>query len=254
MDGDDSQHEGHSAWRPPAVGLRFRSATTVDDVIAAWRLTYRAYRRKELIAANRQQIFTTENAVRPQSLVLLGQIGPVIVSTLTATIEATPRAIMSDRLLGPGRRTVHLQLMADRRAEADRCEGALLQMLALGWNWGRRQQATDCLLTVEPTMTAYFRHAFGFDAVAGPRSAEAAEARDPRAAHAPHAPAPLAMLCCDIAAMVSHPQPPAGMRFLLDQQTPAHVFDQPYAFDPGEIARSPIGDFLSEKYTVRAAG
>lgn len=234
-------------FRPTSAGLTYRCAESLDDVLAAWHLVYQACRRRDLIAANRQQIHTSQGAVGPQSLVLVGQIATVTASTLTATMES-PFCLAALnapglRLSKVGRRVLELQLYADRRSGEERATDALLQLMALGWAWGERHRATDCVTTVEPTQVAYFRHAFGFEPVG-----ERTPARGIRPA------APQVTMWCDIGKCLSLASPPIGLRFLLAQAPAAGAFDRRYDFEPGEVARSPIGDFLSEKYAPRAAG
>jgi len=226
-------------FRPSSAGLTYRCAETIHDVLAAWHLVYQSCRRRDMIAANRQQIYTSQSAVGPQSVVLLGQIATVTVSTLTATVESP---ICLAALRAPGlqmrasdRRVLEIQLYADRRIGQERATDAMLQLMAVGWAWGEQHRATDCVTSVEPDRVAYFRHAFGFEPLGEPQ-------------------APTVMMWCDIARCLSMASPPIGLRYLLAQSSISPSVERRYGFEPEEVARSPIGAFLSEKYGVRAAG
>jgi hypothetical protein len=240
--------EGPTQLGRTTTGLAFRCARSIEDVLAAWHLTYVANRRRGLIPANRHQLFLSQRAVGPQSVVLVGQIGPLIVSTMTATLER-PLGLPGDHALGDDLRTIHrpgrlmmeLHLFADRRADDERTTDSFLRLLALGWSWGALQGATDCLLATEPSRAAFFRVALGFERLGEPQPGRGQDA-------------PQVTLHRHFASDRNGPEMPVGLRILQEHRAPGNAFDDRYRFDAHEVARSAIGGYLSDHYAIRTAG
>jgi hypothetical protein len=242
---DDLTNPGESEPVRPTTGLTFRCARTIEEVQAAWHLTYVSGRRRQAIAANRHQLHAPSSAVGPQSVVLIGQIGPVIVSTLTATVENT-LGLPADQTFGselrglrrPGRTIMELHLFADRRADDERSVDALMHLLALGWSWGDMHGATDCLIAIEPARVEFFRIAFGFEPVGEPRlSAGSVSAQ---------------VVMHGEKAQTTHAT--AGMRFLQQNLAPPSAFKDRYRFDLNDVVCSTLGTYLHDKHPIRTAG
>src|SRR5690349_21354447 len=80
----ESTAKGAAADAFPPSGLVFQTAKSLDDVVAAWRVLHDAYVRVGFITANPFGIHTVPQAVGPHSLVMVGQIQGLTVSTITA--------------------------------------------------------------------------------------------------------------------------------------------------------------------------
>jgi len=158
-------------------GLTYTVARTAEDVIEAWRLVYRAYRRTDVIDANPTRLHTAPQAVGPASTVAAARIGQVLVSTLTGVVDRPGHLLPIERvypehietLRGGDRLLMEFGLFADRREQLARTAESLMELMRHLYHFGRSVGATDFVMGVHAAHARYCCRTFGFEPLGEPR-------------------------------------------------------------------------------------
>src|SRR4051812_16062646 len=230
-------------------GLNFYVARTLDDVLEAWQLVYIAYRRAELIDANPYELHTMRQAVGPQTLVVTGCLGPLSVSTLSVYVDS-PVGLPLDsvykdalaKLRGEGRRLMEVGLFGDRRDHLNRSAEGLFELMRFAYYYGVYNKVDDAVIGIHPDHAAFYARFFAFEQIG--------DARDyPTVKNNPVVP-----MRWDFQAQPKLDPLPKGLRYFAENELPERVFASRYLFDEGQVATSPIAQFLNyKKAAVRAA-
>ncbi len=228
------------AGREPA-GLQFHCAQSLDEVLEAWQLVYIAYRRKNLIHPNPHRLHTTRYAAGPQSAVITGRIGPLVVTTMTAILDS-PAGLPLDRvylqeldaLRKAGRRMMEISLFADRRENLARSSAALLQLMRFVWHWGMHEGVTDFIIGVHPRHARFYSRAFGFEPCAPERTYPAVNDH------------PVIFLRGEPAAQLIRDPMPRGLEFFAQNPISPEEFARRYRFPSRDIRSSALTNFLDE--------
>ena len=150
-------------------GLDYRVATTLDEVLAAWRLVYARYNRLGLIKDNPWKLYTVPQAIQHQSFVIIGSIRGDVASTLTIMHDgnsglpvesAYEQEIAS--LRRHGRRLLEVGLLADRREQISRTIDALMSLFRFPW-FNARYSGCDIVCGVHPHHADFYKKMFGFE-------------------------------------------------------------------------------------------
>lgn len=221
-------------------GLTFRVAQSIDDVVGAWRMAYKAYRRRDLIEPNRHRLHTAPQAVGRHAAVIIGCMNQVNVTTLTAMADEE-NGIPLDRIYAQeltslrrqDRKLIEVGYFADRRDELGRTTEALFQLMRYAYYYGVFNGATDFVVAVFPRHVKFYTRALGFE-VAGP---------------AKHYPAvknqTVVLLRLDVQARLENPPLPVGLEYFSNNLIPKDSFDGRFDFAADRIAGSPLQSYLA---------
>jgi hypothetical protein len=230
-------------------GLNFYVARTLEDVLEAWQLVYIAYRRAELIDPNPFELHTVPQAVGPQTLVVTGCLGPLAVSTLSVyldhpgglPLDSVYREQLAD-LRGEGRRVMEVGLFGDRRDHMNRSAEGLFELMRFAFFYGMHNRVDDAVIGIHPDHAAFYERFFGFERIGDAREYPTVKNN------------PVVPLRWDFRTKPKLDPLPKGLRYFAENQLPERVFASRFMFDPGQVAASPIAQFLAHKRgAVRAA-
>ncbi len=219
-------------------GFTVGVAEDLDSVTAAWQLVYTSYRRRGLIRPNPQRLHTAPQAVGIHSAVIVGRIGEMTVTTLTAVADERgelplDRLYRSDltQLRRQGRTLVEVGLFGDRRFERARSAEALCQLMRYAFYYGFWRY-TDIVIGVHPRHAPFYSKSIGFQTIGPTRSYFEINDR------------PVVLQRLDIQEKLNQPSRPAVLDFFAKNQVPAEAFDRRFAFQPDQIAGSALESFL----------
>lgn len=247
----DANAEPSLVARPtPSSGLAFSVARNLDEVMAAWRMVYMAYRRSGLIEPNSFRIHTAPQAVGPHAAVISAHIGEVTVSTLTAFADG-PVGLPLDRvyeaelkaLRAAGRSLMEVGLFADRRIELHRTAESLFELMRYAFYYGLRTKVTDFVIGVHPRHARFYTRAFGFEPVGGTRTYPAVNHR------------PVVLLRGDLDAKLKLTPLHPALDYFVNNPVPTALFDDRFPFAHPDIAGSIVEQFLeaqAREYGERA--
>lgn len=226
------------------TGLDVTVARRLAEVVEAWHLVYRSYRRAGLIPPNRWELHTLPHATQPDTVVVTGRIREQVVSTLSAYMDG-PKGLPLDvmypdelqALRNAGRRIVEFGLFADRRRNMKRSIGALLDLMRYVCYFGVTRGATDGVIGVHPRHVAFYERLLAFERIGEVRQ------------YATMNDAEVVLLRLDWYAMVDQAYIPPGLRYWLDHPlTPDVYLDRPI-FREDELADSPeLTAYLQEHH------
>ena len=255
---------------PPAEGLHFHVARSLEEVLEAWRLVYSACRHADLIEPNRQQVHFSPEAATPRSAVIIGRIRELTVSTLTAVADAElPQehrdgeggqtmppsgGLALDRTFRPeldalrreGRRLMEVGLFADRRRHLSRTTESLLELMRYAFHYGLQQGVSDFVIGVCPGHARFYQRLLGLE--------PASDARRRGGVRAGAGFEPIMLMRGDLTRRLTHLSPD-GCHSASPHPALAHFMRHPVAegeldgrfrFDPARIDASPVGAYLRE--------
>ncbi|MCC7192600.1 MAG: hypothetical protein IT444_07445 [Phycisphaeraceae bacterium] len=222
------------------AGLTFSVARNLDEVTAAWRMVYMAYRRSGLIEPNAYRIHTAPQAVGPHAAVISAQIGEVTVSTLTAFADG-PVGLPLDRVYeaelkafrAEGRSLMEVGLFADRRIELHRTAESLFELMRYAFYYGLRTKVTDFVIGVHPRHARFYTRAFGFEAIGGTRTYPAVNHR------------PVVLLRGDLDAKLKLTPLHPALDYFVNNPVPTTLFDERFSFAASALGGSIIEQFLA---------
>jgi hypothetical protein len=222
-------------------GLDFRLAVTLEEVIKAWQLVYRAYLRSELILPNRQEIHTNPGAVQEGTVVVVGTLEEEICATISAYLDRSDGlpldaiyAAELGALRARGHRLVEVGLLADRRAKLSRSFEATLRLMKFAYFWGLLNGMTDIVIGVHPHHSGFYQRVFGFDLVGE-------ESCCPWVNNAPVVPLQLALRMVEDLGGA-----PRGLRFFMQEPLDGSHFKGRFAPTPAAIEGTIIEARLNE--------
>ncbi len=200
-------------------GLDFRVATSLDEVIAAWQLVYRAYLRAGLILPNLHGIHTNPGAVQSGTAVIVGVLRGEMCATISGYLD-TAEGLPLDAVYAPelaelraeGHRLVEVGLLADRRANLSRSLEATLRLMKFAYFWGALNGMTDIVVGVHPHHSRFYQRIFGFTLIGE-------EGACPWVNRAPVVP-----LRLELGAVEDLNSAPRGLRFFLRDPLEISVF------------------------------
>lgn len=244
-------HLPKSAWG-------FETAVDLPDVIAAWRLVYDTYRREGFIPSNRYRIHTTPEAVRWTTAVFYDSRGDDDASTVSAILDSDKGLPLDlvyrdklDALRRQGRRLIEFGLLAHSGAMCSEAKhrvdpqqyptiGRLADTLANVYRhafcYSLQAGATDVVIGVHPKHALFYCRAAGFVRIA------------PRRVYHNLNDAQVVLLRCDLQRHRQAAKLPEGLAYCVDHPPIISAFRKRYRFDPSELRRSVIGQFLQEHY------
>lgn len=223
-------------------GLCFDIARSYDQVQEAWELVYGAYCRSGLIPANPHRIHTAPQALGDRSVVVVGSIKPVIVSTLTAILDG-PQGVPLDRvyrkeldsLRDQGRLILEFGLFADRRRDLARTAEAIFELMRFVFFFGVHHEVTDYIMGVHPRHARFYCRTFGFKVIGEPKSYAAVNNR------------PVVLMYGDFLNRFEEVRKVHAIyRHFFKNPVDAQTFDQRYRFPAAEISGSRIDRFLHD--------
>ena len=164
----------HRVARRPALRLAGADALEVDfarkpeQINAAWRLVFDAYREADLIEDNPWGIHLVPHALRPSTSVIVASRGEQVLSTLTimhdgshglALDAAYPREL--DALRTAGHRLMEVGLFADRHLPIATATRAIVEMMRYVF-YVSCYTLSDIVVGVHPRHAAFYQRNFGF--------------------------------------------------------------------------------------------
>ncbi|MEE9212785.1 MAG: hypothetical protein V3U29_09045 [Phycisphaeraceae bacterium] len=220
-------------------------ASDLDTVIDAWRLVYTIYRRAGLIPANSCRLHTVVQAVGKRTAVVFSHSGASLASTLTAVTDGGAlgkglpaadayRDELAD-LRNQGRRLMEVCLIADRRRHFVRVHESILELMRHAFYFALHMDVSDVLIEVDPDYCGVYRRLFGFEPFGPVRPFPAMNGRF----------ATLMRLDLD-AHLAKRPLHPVITGYL-GCELAAKVFENRFAFDPGEVADTVLGQYLRDR-------
>ena len=230
-----------------STGMAFRVAMDLDDALAAWQMVYQAYRRKDLIDPNPHRLHTAPQAVGDHAVVILGCLGPVVVSTLTALADG-PDGLPLDRvysqeldaLRDQGRTLIEVGLFADRRRHLARTAEALFQLMRYAYYYGLQQDMTDFVIGVHPRHARFYLRAFGFDYVGQEKVYPAVNDR------------PVVLLRGNIEENLKMDPLHPALAYFVQHPVNEDVFEDRFRFESQQIVGSKLALYLDAKIHPRA--
>ena len=210
-------------------------------------MVYRSYLDTGLIHPNKHRIHTAPQAVGPHSVVIIGQISDLIVSTLTSMVDPpTGQGLPLDRvykneldtLRKQGRRLMEVGLFADRRRKLARSAEALLQLMRFAFYYGLDQRVTDFVIGVHPRHARFYVRSFGFEAFGDPRVYPAVNDR------------PVQLLRGDLEDRLKRRPLHPALEYFVSNPVPDGAFTGRYILKPELMDDSPVHAFLSDQQLV----
>ena len=220
-------------------GLRFDVARSLDEVVAAWGLVYRAYLGKSLVEPHPDEVYTVPQAVGANTVVVCGRIDEMVVSTLSAYHDSAELGLPLDTvypdelasLRREGRWLMELGLFADRREQVRRSMHALLELMRLACFFGVHTGATDGVIGVFPNHAGFYRRLFGFVPIGPARTCEAYNGAD------------VVLLHLDWYGAIRRAEVPPGLREFVAHPVGAEVYHGRFRPTAAAVAGSPIERF-----------
>lgn len=236
-----SQTDLNPSGHKTPSGLTFRVAQSIDDVVSAWGMAYKAYRRRDLIESNRYRLHTAPQAVGRHSAVIIGCMNQVHVTTLTAMADEE-NGIPLDRIYSQeltslrrqNRKLVEVGFFADRRDELGRTTEALFQLMRYAYYYGIFNGATDFVVAVFPRHAKFYTRALGFEIVGLPKHYPVVKNQT------------VVLLRLDVQARLQDSPLPMGLEYFSNNRIPKDSFDGRFEFAPSQIAGSPLQSYLTE--------
>ncbi len=223
-------------------GLSFDVAADARQVTDAWGLVYRAYLSAGLIHANHAKLHTVAQAIQPNTAVILGRIGEMPVSTISAYIDG-PKGLPLDAvyhdeleaLRQSGRRLTEFGLFADRRQHLFRSIDALLELIRYATYFALSCDATDGVIGVHPHHANFYTRLIGFEPAGEVKEYETVKNN------------PVALLRIDWAKVKSMEKLPRGMRYLTANVIEPKTFDSRFRFDQSDMEGTAIERFFLDQ-------
>ena len=234
--------------RRASTRLQFSVATTIHDVLRAWRLVYDAYRRIDLIDVNAHRIHTNSYAASPSAAVVFGELGDQVETTLTAIHDSDAGLPLDsvyrkelDALRKDGRQLSEIGLFADRRESIGRSVGALLDLIRLAFYYTLRSDDTTVIIGVHPHHIGFYKRLFGFELLGDVRPYEAANGK------------PVALLQLPIRDRLKESPTPRGLLYFVERPVDADEFRSRYRFPPDALDTLPLAPFRTAHAQTLAA-
>ena len=241
-----TQTDLNQARQKSLSGLTFRVAQSIDDVVNAWRMAYKAYRRRDLIEPNRHRLHAAPQAAGRHSAIIIGCMNQVNVTTLTA-IADQENGLPLDRIYSQeltslrrqNRKLIEVGLFADRRDELGRTTEALFQLMRYAYYYGIFNNATDFVVAVFPRHVKFYTRAIGFEVCGPAKSYPVVKSQT------------VVLLRLDVQAKLKADPLPVGLEYFSNNLIPKDSFDLKFGFAADQIAGSPLESYLAE---MQAAG
>jgi len=241
---------------PPSSG-RFHVATTLDEVVKAWSLTYDVYSANDFVDPNQHKLHTVPQAVNPKTAVFYSTSGEKVDATLTAILDG-PMGLPLDTvykneldiLRRKGRRLnehgmlAHLTHMTgsqetNARNHADQVRSTLIHLICRSVFFGLAMNCTDTVIGVHPKHARFYKRAFGWELCGPERAYPTVNNR------------PVVLMKLDYSEVLRREELPYAFEFLLNNPIPLDTFQQRYSFDPRDFttdSSQPLHAYLCEKY------
>jgi hypothetical protein len=226
----------------PRSGLNYSIARSLDEVVEAWQLVYDAYYRDNLIDANSFGLHTVPQAIGANTSIVLGCLGPLPVSTVTAYTDG-PAGLPLDTVYhaelqatrAAGRRIMEVGLFADRREHLNRAAEGLFELMRFVYYFALYLPVDDVLIGVHPRHVPFYTRFFGFDRAGGMRNYPTVKDR------------PAVLLRFDMHSIPGRQALPKGLAYFVENPVSNAMFDRRFRFDEATIAGSPIARFLATR-------
>ncbi len=148
--------------------MKYKVATTVDEVIDAWCVVYRQYLAASLISPNEMSLFTFPEYISNNTAVILGRKMNKTVCTVSAVIDS-PLGIPLDsyyhdeldQLRNEGRKLIEIGLLADARGTSKM--SSITELMASIARFGVYSDHHDYVIGVHPRRINFFSSVFGFE-------------------------------------------------------------------------------------------
>ncbi len=224
----------------PTTGLGFRMAETADDVVTAWSLVYKAYRRGDLIPPNPHQLYGDQAEPDAHTAVALGRIGPVTISTMTAAVDNEAGLPLDrvfeaelDGLRRRDERLMEVGMFADRREHMMRSADALFELTRYAYHFGRVSGVTRVVMGVDPEHAKFYIKAFGLEELG----------RSPGGGTGPGW--PLVLLAGKLVASADAAPANPVISYFVDNPVADAIFETRFRFEPRELAGSKLQAYLN---------
>ena len=151
---------------PEAFEVDF--ARRPDQISAAWRLVFEAYREAELIDDNPWGMHLVPHALRPSTSVVIASRGEQVISTLTIMHDSSHGLALDaayptelDALRQGGHKLMEVGLFADRHLPIAAATRAIVEMMRYVFYISCYSLA-DIVIGVHPRHAAFYERNFGF--------------------------------------------------------------------------------------------
>jgi len=220
------------------TGLSYRIGESVEELLEAWHLVYRAYRRAELIDSHPAKLHTVPEALGDRTAVVIGRIGPVCASTLTAHGDGA-RGLALDEVYGEelsqlraaGRRLCEVGLFGDRRHHLYRSADSLFELMRYVFHFACHRPADDIVIGVHPRHAPFYRRLIGFRPAGPERSYEKVKDH------------PVVLLRLDLHAAPRQRRLPRGLKYFLENPIPAETYAQRARLTPEIVSSTALAAF-----------
>lgn len=234
-----SQNVDSSQKRLPESGLSFSVASSLNEIIAAWRLVYQRYVGNGLICPNPYGLHTVEQTIYSDTSVVVGALDDQVVSTLTIMHDNDGLPLDSvygnelNALRDEGRQLLEVGLLADRRDKMSRCISAIFQLIRFPY-FNAKLSGRDMLAGVHPHHAGFYQRTIGFEPW-GPAKEYPRVNRQP-----------VVLLRVNIDEVLTRKKLPKATAMFEANPLPTDAFDQRYSLNHNRISGTPIGAYLSQ--------
>lgn len=244
-----------SGRRTRPEGLHFGVASSIHEVVTAWRLVYSAYRQTGLINPNIHRVFTFPALMGHNTLVISGAISGVTVSTLSTALDPAICGQLDSRLVRPlpiadvfgaelaqlrasGARVMELALFADRRVHLARAVEAMIELARIAFGFAQVHDVTDLVIAVPETNAPFYSRYFGFVPWTN------------GLARVPGLNRPVVGLRCPLSQLRHQQSEHPILRYFLADPVPPETFARRLLLQPG-LSANPVDNYLNDLAELR---
>jgi hypothetical protein len=153
-----------------STNIKYKVATTLAEVTAAWNIVYRQYLNSFLIDPNPFSVFTFPEYVSNDSVIILGQQENKAICSLSGVIDSENGLPLDrqyknelDQLRKGGNKLIELGLLADIR-ETNNLK-SIVELMSAVAKFGVFSKHLDFVIGVNPRRVEFFKRIFGCEVI-----------------------------------------------------------------------------------------
>lgn len=225
--------------------LQFDVANSIDDVLEAWRLVYRAYRQIDIIDENPFALHTVNETMAESTTVITGRSNGAVASTLTMIHDSGGLPLDSvykaelDQLRAQGRHLVEVGLLADRRTSISRAFSAMIGMMRFVY-YQAYYDKSILLCGVHPHHAGFYTKTLGFKVLGQETTYPTVKNR------------PVVLLVGDLMEWLERETLPRRLVEFAENALPSTVFNDRFRLTPENLRGTEIEAFINWKQQTDA--
>jgi len=147
--------------------MKYKVASTINEVINAWCVVYKQYLDASLISPNEMSVFTFPEYISNNTAVVLGEKMGRTVCTVSAVLDSKNGLPLDnyykedlDLLRNQGKKLIEIGLLADARGTGNL--SSITELMAAIARFGVHSDHHDFVVGVHPRRVKFFESIFGF--------------------------------------------------------------------------------------------